>query len=685
MSSKRDSGDWSSLRKLPSVREKLSGIRLLGRGLSRKKTMSTLGENPDERPSMDGSTKSGFPRVQVQDFGTSTLDIDLHALEAFRSVQQPQPQPQPSSSSRATRPDKAAQKQKPPPAAPPSTTPIADMFSRRCSILEPTTANASPRTKPSQARPSPLANSSSSSSPSSSSADKPSPATSSTAKPSTVKPSPAKPLSPLTASSVNRAGRTAAAAAANGRRHGRASSNASGPVVSVTIISSDHSEPQPAKPWPPPETPRASAPIRTRVLTTSTSDARQQPGRLQLRDPPRAAYAPSSAGPNAAAEPVARYRHHVTAAVAEADKRHSTPSTTPMPPAGGGSSNYINGYSNNNNRTDRRRSWQPAQQQQQQQQASGPSTPSGPPSASAPWRNAVDRQTSARLATDRLSWIRALEQGKNTSSTISSDLPVLKTVRGSVADKLAKFESKRLQQQQQQMPPPPPLTRSNSTRSRPPSIADTYSSYGGVTTTTRSSLDSHRPSSVFSHYDDSFREKMEFIAGGPNRKDGDDGEEKPAALARVTSAFVSVERADRAEEKKPVLTPVTPVSVPAEKAEGEKAESSEDKVESNEETVESTEETVESTEDKVENNEEKPAVISVEKTEKDTEEKLSPTPVTSAFVPVDKTEEAVEKTEQKTALAPVDKAEEAVESTEAAFVPVEKSYKPACVDKPQAV
>ncbi|KAK1579579.1 uncharacterized protein LY79DRAFT_672374 [Colletotrichum navitas] len=501
MSTKRDSVDWAGLRRLPSVREKLSGFVRLRHGLSRKKTMSTLGEHQDERPSIDDSIKSGFPRVQVQDFGTSTLDIDLQALEAFRNVPQPQ--------QTRTRPDKSAQKQKPPTTAS-STTPIADMFSKRSSILEPTSGNASPRTKPSSQAKSPLANSSLANS---SDDKKSSLAKSSAAKPSLNKASPS-----TNASSANKAGRPAAAA--DGRRPGHApsrSTNASGPVVTVKIISSDHAEPQPAKPWPPPMAPRASAPIRTRVLTTS--DARQ-PGKLQLRDPPRAAYAPSSAGPVAAAEPIARYRQQVVAAVAEADKRFSTPSTTP------------GSLSVGSNRTDRRRSWQQAP-------SSGVSTPSGPPSASAPWRNAVDRQTSARLATDRLSWIRELEQGKK-NSTISSDLTVLKTVRGSVADKLAKFESK---QQQQQLPP---LTRSNSTRSRPASIADTFSSYGGITTG-RSSLDSHRPSSVFSHYDDSFREKMEVIAGNANRKadeDSNEEKEKPA-LTQVKSAFVSVDKGYR--------------------------------------------------------------------------------------------------------------------------------------------
>ncbi|KDN65741.1 hypothetical protein CSUB01_11233 [Colletotrichum sublineola] len=582
MSSKRDSCDRSGLRRLPSVREKLSSSFVrLGRGLSRKKTMSTLGEHPDERPSMDDSIKSGFPRVQVQDFGTSTLDIDLQALEAFRNVPQ----------SPRTRPEKGAQKQKPPPtSSSSSTTPIADMFSRRSSILEPTSGNASTsRTKPSHAK-SPLANSSV--------VDKSSLAAKSLA----TKPSPDKSSPSLDASSGNKAGR--AAAAADGRRpsratNSRAGANGSGPVVSVTIISSDHAQPQPAKPWPPPETPRASAPIRTRVLTTS--DARQ-PGKLQLREPPRAAYAPSSVGP------IAGYRPQVGAAVAEADKRHSTPSTTPLTIATPGSLSVVN------TRTDRRRSWQQAP-------PSGTSTPSGPPSASAPWRNVVDRQTSARLASDRLSWIRELEQGKKNKPTISSDLPVLKTVQGSVADKLAKFESKQQQLQIQQLPP---LTRSNSTRSRPPSIADTYSSIGGMATT-RSSLDSHRTSSVFSHYDDSFREKMEFIAGNANRKGDEDGEEKPA-LTRITAAFVPVDanrKANEDTEEKRALAQATAALIP---------------------------------------------VDADCKAEEDTDEKRALAQATAALIPVDADCKAEEDTDEKPATA--------------AFVLVEKACKPVCVDKP---
>ena len=133
-----------------------------------------------------------------------------------------------------------------------------------------------------------------------------------------------------------------------------------------------------------------------------------------------------------------------------------------------------------------------------------------------------------------------------------SDLPVLKKMQGSVADKLARFERQGQQQTplQQGLPPQPiPLSRSGSTRSRTSSVtADTFmsTSYGGsgiggcgTTATARSSIDSHRASSVFSHYDDSFREKMERLTANANQKVEDQG--KPDTT-KVASTFVAVER-----------------------------------------------------------------------------------------------------------------------------------------------
>ncbi|KZL84242.1 hypothetical protein CI238_09922 [Colletotrichum incanum] len=463
MSSKRKSGDWADPRRLPSVREKLSGFVRRGRGLAKKTTLSVLGEPRHERASLDESHKV-LPRVQVQDFGTSSLDIDLQTLEAFRIAPQPEKEPEQQKPQRTS-----------------STTPIADMFTRKATTIVPATVNDSSLRE---------------SSPS------------------------------LKASSVNKPGRVPA----EERRPGLASSHTahvSSSAVNVTIINSSHTQSH-TRPWPPPETPRAVLPIRTQVPTTSDS---KQPNRAQLREPRRVAFVPSSPAPITMPEPITRPRQTADAVVRpqrlpqNAGKRHSTPTAMPS------LATVPNSLPAEDTRTDRRRSWQPAPTSR----PSGMPTPSAPPSASAPWRGLPNRRASARLGTDRLGWIRELEEGKKNRSTISGDLPVLRTMQGGVADKLARFESKQQQQQQQA-----PLTRSNSTRSRTSSVADTFSSIGGMATT-RSSLDSHRTSSVFSHYDDSFREKMELITGNANRMAADDNEEKPA-LTRVTSTFVSVER-----------------------------------------------------------------------------------------------------------------------------------------------
>ncbi|KZL76509.1 hypothetical protein CT0861_05719 [Colletotrichum tofieldiae] len=481
MSSKRKSGDWTDPRRLPSVREKLSGFVRRGRGLAKKTTMSVLGEPRHERASFDESQKV-LPRVQVQDFGTSCLDIDLLSLEAFRIAPQSE--------------EEAVQQKPEKPQRTSSTTPIADMFARRATTVAPATVNDS-----SLQRSSPSIRESS---------------------PSLQKPSPS-----LNASSVNKPDRVLA----EERRPGFASSHTthvSSPAVNVTIINSSHAQSH-TRPWPPPETPRAVVPIRTQVPTTSDS---KQPNGAQPRESRRVAFVPSSPAPVTTPEPTTRPRQTVDTVARpqrlpqNAEKRHSTPtamsSLTAAP----------NPQPAEEVQTDRRRSWQPAPTSR----PSGTTTPSAPPSASAPWRGLPNRRTSARIGTDRLGWIREIEEGKKNRLTISGDLPVLRTMQGGVADKLAKFESKQQQQQQQQVP----LTRSNSTRSRTSSVADTFSSFGGMATT-RSSLDSHRTSSVFSHYDDSFREKMELITGNANRMAADENEEKPA-LTRVTSTFVSVER-----------------------------------------------------------------------------------------------------------------------------------------------
>ncbi|KAI8167043.1 hypothetical protein K4K50_007283 [Colletotrichum sp. SAR 10_71] len=468
MATKRDSGEWAGPRRLPSVREKLSGFVKRGRGLAKKSTLSLIGER-SQRPSLDESQKA-LPRVEVQAFGTSSLEIDLTSLEAFRDVPMPPPQKKP-------------EQQQPPPTTS-STTPIADMFSaKRTPLTEPSPANNYSLNK----------------------------------------------SSPSLIDALKKSTR------AEDRRSSMASSQAaqtSDPATNVTVINLTHSVPHTAKPWPPPEKPRTAAPNRLQANKASDS---KQPGRIQLREPRRAAFVPS--GPAAInMPPMSRPRLNADIASEIVEKRYSTPPTGLSSLGAAPTSVPAETI-----RSDRRRSWQPAPTSVPSGSStptsvpSGSSTPSAPPSASAPWRNGLgNRRISPRLATDRLAWIKELEEGKKKTS-INGDLPVLKSVQGSVADKLARFEQK---QQQQQLAP---LTRSNSTRSRNSSVADTtFSSYGGAATS-RSSLDSHRASSVFSHYDDTFREKMELVAG---RKGDEEADEKPA-LQKVTTSFVSIGKKDK--------------------------------------------------------------------------------------------------------------------------------------------
>ncbi|KAJ3963100.1 hypothetical protein N0V92_000079 [Colletotrichum tropicale] len=481
MATKRDSGEWAGPRRLPSVREKLSGFVKRGRGLAKKSTLSLIGER-SQRPSLDESQKA-LPRVEVQAFGTSSLEIDLTSLEAFRDVPMPPPQKKP-------------EQQQPPPTTS-STTPIADMFSaKRTPLTEPSPANNYSLNK----------------------------------------------SSPSLIDALKKSTR------AEDRRSSMVSSQAaqtSDPATNVTVINLTHSVPHTAKPWPPPEKPRAAA--SNRLQANKASDSKQ-PGRIQLREPRRAAFVPS--GPAAInMPPMSRPRLNADLASEIVEKRYSTPPTGLSSLGAAPTSIPAETI-----RSDRRRSWQPAPTSV----PSGSSTPSAPPSASAPWRNGLgNRRISPRLATDRLAWIKELEEGKKKTS-INGDLPVLKSVQGSVADKLARFEQK---QQQQQLAP---LTRSNSTRSRNSSVADTtFSSYGGAATS-RSSLDSHRASSVFSHYDDTFREKMELVAG---RKGDEDAEEKPT-LQKVTTSFVSIGKKDKQTTVDTAQAAQEPKDI--EKVEGEK-------------------------------------------------------------------------------------------------------------------
>ncbi|OHE96246.1 hypothetical protein CORC01_08464 [Colletotrichum orchidophilum] len=531
MSSKheRNNGEWSGPRRLPSVREKLSGFVRRGREKAKKTTMSVLGESRHERPSLDESMKDS-PRVQVQDFGTSSLEIDLQSLEAFRMAP-PEPAKQAGQQKQVKKTSSRTS----------SMTPIADMFARKATTAALATID----------------------------------------------------IRSLNKSSPSLLTSAAASKPAEARRPGQAPllrAAAPSSAASVIIInngSTGQAQSHTSKPWPPPETPRtAAAPIRTQF--SSTASASNQSNRAPLHEPPRRAafvpaYVPSRAAPiTTPAEPVTRPHQQNADAVARqqrlshnTDKRHSTPTGMPSLPTTTTTTTTTALAPNKLLlaeivQTDRRRSWQPAPTSVPS--ASGTPTSSGPPSASAPWRDrdlGSSRKASSRIASDRLAWIRELEDGRKKKSTINGDLPVLRTMQGGVADKLAKFESQRQQQQQQQQVP---LTRSNSTRSRISSVADTtFSSYNGPATA-RSSLDTCRTSSVFSHYDDSFREKMEFIAGAANRAADDEIEEKPV-LAKVTSAFVPVEKvdgiaghatraADDRIEDKPALTDAMPAVVP---------------------------------------------------------------------------------------------------------------------------
>ncbi|KAI0475594.1 hypothetical protein GGR56DRAFT_695352 [Xylariaceae sp. FL0804] len=184
--------------------------------------------------------------------------------------------------------------------------------------------------------------------------------------------------------------------------------------------------------------------------------------------------------------------------------------------------------------------------------ASNSSAPSQPPFA------AGLRKTSGLAGSNRLAWIRELEEKK--SGGLGKDVEVLKRQSGSVSDKLAMFEGKgrgggggtgastpRLG--------PLTLSRSNSTTSRF-SAAGLDSSSGGATgggpgaaSTPRTSIDtvrssSHRASSVMDNYDDSFRERLEGIASTVPPPEEDE-EEKKKTTRRVTAQFVSVQPPSR--------------------------------------------------------------------------------------------------------------------------------------------
>ncbi|KAL2881600.1 hypothetical protein SGCOL_003168 [Colletotrichum sp. CLE4] len=654
MSSKheRNTDEWKGPRLLPSVREKLSGFVRRGREKAKKTTLSVLGESRQERPSLDESMKA-LPRVQVSDFGTSSLEIDLQSLEAFRIAPS-----QPARGAEQTRQVKKTSSRTS------TITPIADMFARKATTAALSTVDMRSLNKSSPSLLTSVANS-----------------------------------KPAEARRPGQAPSTSSRAAA-------APSTASS-VVIINNSSTGQPQSHPSKPWPPPEAPRAAAaPTRSQFSTASTSNS-TQPNKLPLREPPRrAAFVPAYIPSRAAsivtpAEPVIRPHHQNADAVARqqrlqhnTEKRHSNPTgmsssstTTATAPAPNKLllAEIVN--------TDRRRSWQPAPTSVPS--ASGTPTSSGPPSASAPWRGrdldgSSTKRASSRIASDRLAWIRELEEGKKKKSTINGDLPVLRNMQGSVADKLAKFEQ---QKQQQQMQQQVPLTRSNSTRSRISSVADTtFSSYNGPATA-RSSLDTCRTSSVFSHYDDSFREKMEIITGAANKTADDENEEKPA-LNKVTSTFVSIEKkeptaapvsqaTDEEAAEKPALNDVVvPASPAVEKIEPTTAdveiEAKPPLIEVPTISVSSETEKTEATTGDAPAPADVPLPEDVEVEEKPTVEEIPSTSVSSEKmgpIAIDAGLAADEAAEEKPAVADIS----------AATAPTSEIIEPTCVDEPQPI
>ncbi|KAI0019607.1 hypothetical protein F4780DRAFT_745719 [Xylariomycetidae sp. FL0641] len=146
----------------------------------------------------------------------------------------------------------------------------------------------------------------------------------------------------------------------------------------------------------------------------------------------------------------------------------------------------------------------------------------------------VARRLSTRGVGNRLAWIKELEEKK--ASGPGQTMPGPRKPAGGVLNRVAMFENK-----QSSAIPGPRLSRTNSVTSRVSSgpLESSSSACGNATATPRTSIDtvrsSHRPSSVLSLYDDSFREKMESVVGG-----GADKENEPPKLQRVSAQFVSV-------------------------------------------------------------------------------------------------------------------------------------------------
>jgi len=159
-----------------------------------------------------------------------------------------------------------------------------------------------------------------------------------------------------------------------------------------------------------------------------------------------------------------------------------------------------------------------------------PTSPAAAPPAS-PSTQAVLKRTSTRLS-DRLSWIRELEEGKASSKNPDCDF-ALKNIQGGVADKLAKFEGRQLNGS---------LTRSNSTISRISSV-DAYgieSSHASIKSRVSTVDTSNRASSVFTNFDEAFRGKMEMLAGTLADRTQEESFGKEKSPNKVTSKFIPV-------------------------------------------------------------------------------------------------------------------------------------------------
>ena len=159
-----------------------------------------------------------------------------------------------------------------------------------------------------------------------------------------------------------------------------------------------------------------------------------------------------------------------------------------------------------------------------------PASPAAIPPASPSTQTLLSR-TSTRLS-DRLAWIRELEEEKNISTNPGRDF-VLKNVQGGVADKLAKFEGKQVNGV---------LTRTNSSISRVSSVDAFGIESSQVSIKSRASTvdTSNRASSVFTNFDESFRGKMETLAGTLADRTQEESSGKEKLPSKITSKFIPV-------------------------------------------------------------------------------------------------------------------------------------------------